>query len=169
MSKPMLTKEDAINQLYSTIKTKFEEDGVLKEVRCLLQAKMVAMMRGHQTDSKTFVPRTMDGGDIDTDARINVLNQLIMEYLHWHGFHYTAEMFTLESGSDHGRPLRQYLEGVLGNFQHANVPILLQLIADIMAKETKPLKSSNGDSDGSNGKQSMQNTNRSQPQPQPHP
>lgn len=134
MSKPMVSKEDAINQLYNTIKTKFEEDGVLKEVRCLLQAKMVTMMRG-RNDAKPFVTRPAEGGDNEADSRVNVLNQLIMEYLHWHGFHYSAEMFALESGNENKKPMRQSLEGILSNFDHPNIPILLQLIADLMIKK----------------------------------
>ncbi|XP_067634429.1 centrosomal protein 20 [Eurosta solidaginis] len=155
MSNNYLSKEDAINQLYATIKTKFEQDGVLQEVRCMLQAKMVAMMKGKNESQTTLLGRpipdlsklsagskansnsaacTMDGVEGGQDPRLKTLNELIMEYLHWHGFHYTAEMFTQESGTDNLQPSRQQLERQIGPFEHKSVPILLELIADLMEK-----------------------------------
>ncbi|KAI9580198.1 hypothetical protein GQX74_000191 [Glossina fuscipes] len=110
MSKQVLAKEEAINHLYSTIKTKFEEDGVLQEVRCLLQAKMVSMMRGKSEG--TLVKRPAGKG-LAQDSRIALLNQLLMEYFHWHNYQYSAEMFGLESGAENTKPMRECLEGVL--------------------------------------------------------
>uniref|UniRef100_A0A1A9W489 LisH domain-containing protein n=1 Tax=Glossina brevipalpis TaxID=37001 RepID=A0A1A9W489_9MUSC len=134
MSRQVLTKEEAINRLYSTIKMKFEEDGVLQEVRCLLQAKMVAMMRGKGEGA--LVKRPF-GKDAAQDSRIALLNQLIMEYFHWHNYQYTAEMFGLESSAENSKPMRECLEGVLGSFQHKNVPILLEVVTELMQKQNK--------------------------------
>ena len=160
MSKNQLSKEEAINQLYATIKTKFEQDGVLQEIRCMLQSKMVAMMKG-RNDTGPMVPRFIGataavggGGDAGAgaggsatgnaavtanseqrDARMQMLNQLIMEYLHWHGFHYTAEMFATESSAENVKPMRECLEGVLGTFDNKNIPILLDIVGDLMEQK----------------------------------
>ncbi|XP_036332560.1 uncharacterized protein LOC118743905 [Rhagoletis pomonella] len=152
MSKNYISKEEAINQLYATIKTKFEQDGVLQEVRCMLQSKMVAMMKGKNDDQTTLLGRRQPdlsklssggsnraAGDIadagsQQDPRLHWMHQLIMEYFHWHGFHYTAEMFAQESGTANVRPVRQQLERAVGHFEHKSVPILLELVADLIEK-----------------------------------
>uniref|UniRef100_A0A1A9VSV5 LisH domain-containing protein n=1 Tax=Glossina austeni TaxID=7395 RepID=A0A1A9VSV5_GLOAU len=134
MAKQVLTKEEAINHLYSTIKAKFEEDGILQEVRCLLQAKMVSMMRGQNEGA--LVKRPI-GKDVTQDSRIALLNQLIMEYFHWHNYQYSAEMFGTESSSENSKPIRECLEGVLGRFQHKNVPILLEVVTELMQNQNK--------------------------------
>lgn len=131
MSRNILSKEEANNQLYATIKTKFEQDGVIQEVRCLLQSKMIAMMKGNCESDTLLHPSTAEG-----DARMKLLHQLILEYFHWHGFHYSAEMLSMESSCENVKPMRQCLEGVLGNFDHKDLPILLELVATLM-KEHK--------------------------------
>ncbi|XP_037947308.1 uncharacterized protein LOC119679176 [Teleopsis dalmanni] len=130
----MSEKEEPMENLYSTIKSKFEEDGVLQEVRCLLQSKMVTMMKGKTDKNTPLIPRgsTSGAGDGQTDSRMQMLHQLILEYFHWHGFHYSAEMFAMESATENTKPVRECLEGVLGNFEHKNLPILLELIATMM-------------------------------------
>ncbi|XP_054739314.1 uncharacterized protein LOC129245265 [Anastrepha obliqua] len=158
MSKNYISREEAINQLYDTIKTKFEEDGVLQEVRCMLQSKMVAMMKGKNDSHTTLLGRSLpdmsqlsvgssvsgncaEGDTNETsyrqDSRLHWLHQLIMEYFHWHGFHYTAEMFAQESGTENVRPVRSQLERVVGQFERKSVPILLELVAELMEK-TQP-------------------------------
>lgn len=152
MSKNYISKEEAINQLYATIKTKFEQDGVLQEVRCMLQTKMVAMMKGKNDSQTTLlgrrqpdlsklsasssIPTSSDLNDAEQrhDPRLKTMQQLIMEYFHWHGFHYTAEMFAQESGTENVRPPRQQLECAVGSFEHKSLPILLELVAELMEK-----------------------------------
>ncbi|XP_039957603.1 uncharacterized protein LOC120772853 [Bactrocera tryoni] len=152
MSKNYISKEEAINQLYATIKTKFEQDGVLQEVRCMLQTKMVAMMKGKNDGQTTLLGRKLPdlsklsasssipaSSEIDDqeqrqDPRLKMMQQLIMEYFHWHGFHYTAEMFAQESGAENVRPSRQQLERAVGSFEHKSLPILLELVAELMEK-----------------------------------
>ncbi|XP_075164397.1 uncharacterized protein LOC142236993 [Haematobia irritans] len=132
MSKNFVAREEAINQLYASIKTKFQQDGVLEEVRCLLQAKMVAMMQG-SSDIKTLVQMPSPSADGHSITLcITLLHQLIMEYFQWHGLHYSAQMFSQESGCENVRPLRESLEAILGNFENKSVPILLQLVANRM-------------------------------------
>lgn len=133
MSKDVHSKEEAISQLYATIKTKFEEDGVLQDVRCQLQMKMIAMMKGKSTGNSLLqrpLTSTSNG-----QALINLLNQLIMEYYHWHGFHYSAEMFSMESSCENMPPKREKLEAVLGDFNHKEVPILIELIATLSKQQ----------------------------------
>lgn len=152
MSKNYISKEEAINQLYATIKTKFEQDGVLQEVRCMLQTKMVAMMKGKNDGQTTLLGRKLPdlsklsasssiptASEIDDteqrqEPRLKMMQQLIMEYFHWHGFHYTAEMFSQESGTENVRPSRQQLERAVGPFEHKSLPILLELVAELMEK-----------------------------------
>lgn len=117
-----------MNQLYATIKTKFYQDGILQDVRCVLQTKMVAMMKG-DNESKSLTPKP----SVDTPTTL-LLHQLIMDYFRWHGFHYSAQMFAQESACEDVQPLREYFEIVLGKFEDKSVPILLQLLGDQMGK-----------------------------------
>ncbi|CAD7014828.1 uncharacterized protein LOC110118989 [Ceratitis capitata] len=151
MSKNYVSKEEAINHLYATIKSKFEEDGVLQEVRCMLQTKMVAMMKGKSDGQTTLLGRPLpdlgklsagsstrptEESDNRQDPRLKIMQHLIMEYFHWHGFHYTAEMFAQESGTENLRPSRQQLERAVGPFEHKSLPILLELVAELMEKNS---------------------------------
>lgn len=131
----MNSNEDAINQLYATIKTKFKQDGVLQEVLCLLQMKMIAMMKG-KSESNSLFQRPLISTN-NSQERIKLLNQLIMEYFHWHGFHYSAQMFSMESSSENVSPNRESLEAVLGNFDHKEVPILMELIVTLSNKQNE--------------------------------
>ena len=133
MSKDLQSKEEAINQLYATIKTKFEEDGVLQEVRCQLQMKMIAMMKG-KSAGNSLLQRPLTS-TTNGQALIKLLNQLIMEYFHWHGFHYSAEMFSMESSCENMPPNREKLEAILGNFHHKEVPILIELLATLSKQQ----------------------------------
>lgn len=142
MSKNLRSKEEAINQLYTTIKTKFQQDGVLQEMRCLLQAKMVEMMKG-KSEMNSLVQRPSTspaeadagyGDGANGNACISLLHQLIMEYFQWHGFHYSAQMFAQESACENIRTIRDCFEVILGNFGDKSIPVLLQLVANQMEK-----------------------------------
>lgn len=117
-------------QIYEAVKDTLEENGGLKEIRANIQKKVFEVIRGD--GAKSGSPRVNE-----RDPRIQLVNQLIMQYFHWYGYMYTIEMFGVESGTDTTCPPPQFLESRLANRQYKShvLPILIELVMDLMEKK----------------------------------
>lgn len=117
-------------QIYEAVKSTLEESGELKNIRANIQKKVFDVIRGEA--SLAGSPRVNE-----RDPRIQLVNQLIMQYFHWYGYMYTIEMFGVESGTDTTCPPPQLLESRLSNRQYKShvLPILIELVMDLIEKK----------------------------------
>ncbi|XP_055856293.1 uncharacterized protein LOC129919444 [Episyrphus balteatus] len=127
---------DKESQLCKTIRQHFQSQGVLDDIKCQLQHRLVEMMRGNGDKADCHERRQKPNGDDDEnnkeqDTRTILVNQLIMEYLHWHQFNYSAEMFAMETQMESCNPNRKLLEAALGQFSEKEIPILLEIVLNL--------------------------------------
>ncbi|XP_055907602.1 uncharacterized protein LOC129942611 [Eupeodes corollae] len=131
-----LTKKES--QLLDTIRQQFQaEGGVYDEIKCQLQHRLVQMMRGNE--NKTDVDDKAANKRNHKNERIVLVNQLIMEYLHWYQLNYSAEMFAMETQMDcnswNSYANRELIEAALGKFQEKEIPILLEIVLNLWKKD----------------------------------
>uniref|UniRef100_A0A1Q3FT04 FGFR1 oncogene partner (FOP) N-terminal dimerisation domain-containing protein n=1 Tax=Culex tarsalis TaxID=7177 RepID=A0A1Q3FT04_CULTA len=95
-SHPDPPNTDPEAKLLQTVRHCLEGDSYLRRARCDMRRKVLETIQGsgdnlfagNQTDHQQLPPRP-----------IRLINQLILEYLDWYNLQYTAEMFTVESGT----------------------------------------------------------------------
>lgn len=125
MSEPTLDTSTADPPLSSVVRDTLERSGELNKIRAMIQAKVLEIVRGCENTPITKPP------DNDKGSPRDILNKLILEYFHWSGFIYSADMLASESGTDHQPPSRLNLENFVGDHEKDS-PILLSLVDGIM-------------------------------------
>ena len=118
-------------KVYAAVKETLEQRGDLQEIRAKIQKKVFDAIRGDNFP-KVSTPRISA-----RDPRIQLVNQLIMQYFHWYGYMYSIEMFGLESESDTACPVPNFLENQLSGRQYKSnvLPILVEIVMDCMEKK----------------------------------
>ncbi|EDV43531.1 uncharacterized protein Dana_GF18538 [Drosophila ananassae] len=87
------------NMVEESLKTQFEQNGIMAKLRSEMHVKVLQMMRGQLGMTKTEPLMGVSTSDSTTDrALIKVINQLIMEFFNFFGYRHTLETFRMETG-----------------------------------------------------------------------
>lgn len=111
--------------LLDLVRNRLENDKELSKTRCEMRLKVLDIVRCGEK-----LP--INEQKSDRQAITQFLNNLILEYMQWHGYQYTIEMFSTETGC---KPLaREYLESkILAPEQSdKDLPLLLELVMKAM-------------------------------------
>lgn len=111
--------------LLDLIRNKLENNKELSKTRCEIRLKVLEVIRGGKN-----LP--MNDQTSDRQTTTHFMNNLILEYLKWYGYHYTIEMFSTETGC---KPIsRDYLESKMNAPEQSDkdLPLLLELVMKIM-------------------------------------
>lgn len=129
------SKLDPEGKLLETVRHCLEGNLYLRRVRCDMRKKVLETIQGSG--------ESLFSGTGEPPRPIQLLNQLILEYLDWYNMQYTAELFSLESGSPrlNGTLRRQTLRSALKpcledpiEFQ-PDLPVLAELVMKLAAAE----------------------------------
>lgn len=111
--------------LLDLVRDTLENNKELSKKRCEMRLKVLEIIRGEEKLS-------MNNQTSDCQATTQFMNNLILEYMQWHGYQYTIEMFSTETGC---KPLaRDYLESkiIAPEQSDKDLPLLLELVMKTM-------------------------------------
>ena len=111
--------------LLDLVRHTLENNKELSKTRCEMRLKVLEVIRGGEK-----LP--MNDQKSDRQATTQFMNNLILEYMQWHGYQYTIEMFSTETGC---KPLaRDYLESKMNANEQSDkdLPLLLELVMKTM-------------------------------------
>lgn len=115
-----------------SIKSQFEKNGTMAELRSEMHVKVLKLLRGQQDVPKppllTGEASKLNKGSGTRDhSLVKLINQLIMEFFNWFGYRHSLETFHMETGDD--MALRSDLEERLFiTPESKDLPLLAQLV-----------------------------------------
>lgn len=88
-------------ELKKMVENILASDGEIRALRAALQMKTLDILRGG--DRSPIIQQTMNNNNSsrtnEASDTIALINQLILEYFEWNGYHYAREMFVLETNT----------------------------------------------------------------------
>lgn len=122
------------HSMKESIKKKLEAGGELNKIRANLRLQVLNILR-----NSSSAPLT----DFDANGwtHYDLINQLILEYLQWMSFNYSAEILDAEIGPKGEQFSRNEMEKKLAKMSTAgvnfvdNIPLLLTLLNEIVCFE----------------------------------
>ncbi|CAD7093816.1 unnamed protein product [Hermetia illucens] len=121
-------------QLANVIRQVMERNTQIDKLKIMIQNKTLKQLQSDGAQNLISRKRPSPE-DRSPAAIIYAVHELIMEYFHWFGYQYSAEMFSLESGCDPACPERAYLESKLGEHDK-DTPILVEEVFNLIRNKT---------------------------------
>lgn len=134
---------DYAKNIFNSVRGQFEKDGTLAKLKSELHVKVIQMIRDNQMSSAHLLSGQTPGDGRFKEKRLELLNDLIMEYLNWFGFKHTMQTFAMETGTSYEGPKREFLETELGEFKKRNMPILMEVLLRLLAEKEQKRISEN--------------------------
>ena len=80
-------------QFAQVVRSSLEQKGEFQKLKASLRSSILNLVRGDNVSPRqSFCKRN------DHIEMVDLVNKLIMDYFHWHGYRYSIEMFAVESG-----------------------------------------------------------------------
>lgn len=151
------------NMVEESLKSQFEQNGIMARLRSEMHVKVLQMMRGQLGMPKAEPLMGVSSSDSSTNrALIKVINQLIMEFFNWFGYHHTLETFRMETGESIS-PRTEIEKHLSISPVSPEIPILAQLTMRVWNRSLDLAKPKRVEQLPSPESPKLQ----SQPQPQP--
>lgn len=112
-----------------TIRNRLESSGELNKIKSEMRSMV---FNDVQDGSKLPLNSPQSNG---SKSPTQVVNHLVMEYLEWIGFQYTAELFAKESGSQKGSSREQAEAKLIVKNLDKELPMLLSMTMEMMKKQ----------------------------------
>ncbi|KAH8363090.1 hypothetical protein KR084_005240 [Drosophila pseudotakahashii] len=128
MSSDEIKLEAAYEQLIEEdIKSQLEKNGTMAVLRSEMHVKVLQMMRGQLgvTKAQSLTGRVTK--PFEDQSLIKLINQLVMEFLHWFGYKHTLETFRMETGEIVANR-NEMEQSLLITPESKDLPLLAQLI-----------------------------------------
>jgi hypothetical protein len=123
---------DRERELLVAIRGTLEKNNSLNQLKCMIRSKVLNIVRGGHRDIISGEPKQSSSQEKGECFRL--VNSLILEYLKWFGYQYTAENFQTEAVLEEARVAgRNELEEQLTvHPADEDLPVLLQLLIQKM-------------------------------------
>ncbi|XP_016995345.3 uncharacterized protein [Drosophila takahashii] len=128
MSSDEIKLEAAYEQLIEEdIKSQLEKNGTMAVLRSEMHVKVLQMMQGQLgvTKAQSLTGRVTKPSE--DQSLIKLINQLVMEFLHWFGYKHTLETFRMETGEIVANR-NEMEQSLLITPESKDLPLLAQLI-----------------------------------------
>lgn len=136
------------SQLYSSIRSMFEDSGTFQSLKCQLRAKILEDIRKGKgfTSSKSLNVQSSSSRS-NPSCPLQITCTLIDEFFDWMGFQYTREMLSTESGMEISSGLfKLKVAELYQNFEvDDKLPTLVNIMSNIIGDvESMTATSSDG-------------------------
>lgn len=121
----------------STVRNTLTENGEIQKLRASMRATIINVMRGGDHAPIVKVK------DKNRNPASDMVNRMIMDYLHWYGCEYSIEMFATEISNVDGtecpdrRALAEKMAAAGLITDNDNLPVLMQIAMRVMCEQSK--------------------------------
>lgn len=125
------------DQFAQSLHHTLEQSGEMRKLKAAVRSTILNVIRG---DDRSPINRVREK---HRSPAVDLCNELVVDFMHWCGYHYSMEMFVTESGTSmtpeapDRRELARRLEGRGDRpmTENVDIPVLLSMVVQAMAFE----------------------------------